>query len=77
MSKDPQKTQIDEAGLRYRAKASGSPFTSVGAFGMGTMSCFMCGKHRPRTALKTRRLLGKSQMVCAPSCKEASEASST
>jgi hypothetical protein len=35
------------------------------------MSCFLCGKHRPRAQLKTRKLLGRAQSVCAPNCKEA------
>jgi hypothetical protein len=35
------------------------------------MSCFLCGKHRPRAQLKTRKLLGRAQSVCAPTCKEA------
>ena len=39
------------------------------------MSCFLCGKHRPRSQLKSRRLLGKAQFVCSPNCKEADEAS--
>jgi hypothetical protein len=34
------------------------------------MSCFLCGKHRSRSLLKSRKLLGKVQFVCAPSCKE-------
>jgi hypothetical protein len=34
------------------------------------MSCFLCGKHRPRAQLKSRKLLGKAQAVCSPSCKE-------
>ncbi|MEO8297884.1 MAG: hypothetical protein ABI574_08760 [Burkholderiales bacterium] len=66
---DP-KTTIDPDGLRYRSKAPGSPFTATGAFAPSTMSCFLCGKHRPRQSLKTRKLLGKAQFVCAPSCKE-------
>jgi len=37
------------------------------------MSCFLCGKHRPRAMLKSKKLLGKSQPVCAPSCKELDE----
>jgi hypothetical protein len=32
------------------------------------MSCFLCGKHRPRSQLTTRKFLGKSQAVCAPKC---------
>jgi len=71
MSKPPQRTQMDEAGLRYRSKVSGSPFASAGALGASTMSCFLCGKHRTRSNLKARKLLGKSQMVCSPSCAEA------
>jgi len=71
MSKADTKTSIDADGLRYRSKTPGSPFTAAGAFGAATMSCFLCGKHRPRSALKSRRLLGKAQFVCAPSCKEA------
>ena len=61
--------------MRYRSKVAGSPFSATGAFGAATMSCFLCGKHRPRSQLKSRRLLGKAQFVCSPSCKEADEAS--
>jgi hypothetical protein len=71
MSKTPVRTQIDANGLRYHSKASGSPFASTGVFSAATMSCFFCGKHRPRSMLKSRKLLGKTQFVCAPSCKEA------
>jgi hypothetical protein len=74
MSKESSKTEIDGDGLRYRSKVPGSPFASTGAFGTATMSCFLCGKHRPRSMLKTRRLLGKAQTVCSPSCKDAEEA---
>ena len=38
------------------------------------MSCFLCGKHRPRASLKGKKLLGRTQFVCAPSCKELAEA---
>lgn len=71
MAKDAVKTTIEANGLRYRSKASGSPFASTGVFSAATMSCFLCGKHRTRTSLKSRRFLGKTQFVCAPSCKEA------
>ncbi len=33
------------------------------------MSCFMCGKHRARSLMGTRKVLGKAQAVCSPSCK--------
>lgn len=69
-SKDDSKSTMDADGLRYLQKRAGSPFSKGGTFQMGTMSCFYCGKHRPRSSLKTRTLLGKVQNVCAPSCKE-------
>ncbi|MEN9543460.1 MAG: hypothetical protein RLZZ598_293 [Pseudomonadota bacterium] len=68
--KDQIKTAVDADGLRYRSKAPGSPFGVGTTYSSGTMSCFLCGKHRPRAMLKTRKLLGKSQPVCAPSCAE-------
>lgn len=67
MAKDETKDAIAADGLRYRAKVSGSPF---GPAISATKSCFFCGKHRPHTALQFRRLLGKHQAVCSPSCKE-------
>ena len=73
MSKQEVKTTLGADGLRYRSKAAGSPFAATGAFGAATMSCFLCGKHRPRAQLKTRKLLGRAQSVCAPSCKEADQ----
>ena len=68
MAKDDIKTAIDDDGLRYRSKAPGSPFVAAGNFSAATMSCFLCGKHRPRTSLKSRKLLGKTQFVCDPGC---------
>jgi hypothetical protein len=74
MSKSaPVVTQVQADGLRYKSKASGSPFASIGSFSASTMSCFLCGKHRPRSLLKTRQFFGRSQPVCAPSCKEVEE----
>jgi hypothetical protein len=69
MSRTDTKTAILADGLRYKSKASGSPFAAAASFGGATMSCFFCGKHRPRTLLTTKKVLGKSQAVCAPSCK--------
>jgi hypothetical protein len=76
LAKDDPKTSIDAGGLRYRSKVAGSPFSATGAFGAATMSCFLCGKHRPRAQLKSRKLLGKAQAVCSPSCKELDAAQS-
>jgi hypothetical protein len=70
MTKPITTTKMLEDGLRYKSKASGSPFKSGSFSGSTTMSCFLCGKHRARSQLGTRKFLGKSQAVCAPSCKE-------
>ena len=59
-------TRIQDDGLRYVSKVSGSPFVGRG----NTRSCFKCGKHRSADQLQSKRLLGKSQMVCKPSCEE-------
>ena len=74
MAKAETKTTVLADGLRYKSKASGSPFVTSASFGAATMSCFLCGKHRPRSLMGTRKVLGKSQAVCSPSCKELDEA---
>jgi hypothetical protein len=74
MAKADTKTKMLADGLRYKSKVSGSPFTAATSFGAATMSCFLCGKHRARSQMVTRKILGKSQAVCAPSCKEAEAA---
>ncbi len=68
MSKTPSKTSILDDGLRYKNKVGGSPFVTTSHPGKATMSCFLCGKHRPRSEMITRKLVGKSQAVCAPKC---------
>jgi hypothetical protein len=68
MSKPVTKTTIVDDGLRYKSKPSGSPFLATPFSANTTMSCFMCGKHRPRTQLMTRKLIGKAQTVCSPKC---------
>lgn len=74
MAKGDSKTSIESGGLRYRSKSPGSPFVGAGGFGAATMSCLLCGKHRARGVLKARKLLGKTQFVCAPNCAEAAAA---
>jgi hypothetical protein len=59
-------TVIKDDGLRYRAKESGSPFVGTG----NTRSCFKCGKHRTPDQLQPKRILGRTEMVCKPSCKD-------
>ena len=60
----PVETKVAVDGLRYSAKAPGSPFGGS----TNTMSCFRCGRHRPTTQLQSQRLLGRIQRVCRPSC---------
>ena len=74
MARADAKTAVLADGLRYKSKVSGSPFAATTSFGAATMSCFMCGKHRARSMMGTRKVLGKSQAVCAPSCKGLDEA---
>lgn len=73
MSKQDKTTQIVSDGLRYRSKQPGSPFSGAGSFSQGTMSCFYCGKHRLRSMMETRKFIGKSQVICSPSCKAVDE----
>ena len=71
MSKDTDNASVvQDDGLRYKRKATGSPFGSGCATGLhqASMSCFKCGTHRPRSELQTKRLLGKNQQVCAGGC---------
>ncbi|MDT8999843.1 hypothetical protein RQP53_11240 [Paucibacter sp. APW11] len=63
MSKDTY-TAVSDDGLRYESKLGGSPFLGSGH----TRSCFRCGKHRPASALQSKRVLGRNEMVCKPSC---------
>ncbi|MGL4666526.1 MAG: hypothetical protein ACRCWR_01190 [Saezia sp.] len=72
-NQDDPKARVANDGLRYHSKINGSPFISSSSFGAATMSCFLCGIHRPRTLLKSRRLLGQMQFVCAPTCNELKE----
>ena len=74
MARADAKTAVLADGLRYKSKVSGSPFAATTSFGAATMSCVMCGKHRARSLMGTRKVLGKSQAVCSPSCKALDEA---
>lgn len=63
MSKDTY-TAVSEDGLRYESKLGGSPFLGSGH----TRSCFKCGKHRPPSALQSKRILGRNEVVCKLGC---------
>lgn len=56
--------KLSADGLRYGAKLPGSPFRGTG----NTRSCFKCGKHRQPVQLQSKRILGRSEMVCFPAC---------
>ena len=57
----PAGTLIQDDGLRYLSKPSGSPFVAVRH---GVMSCFLCGRHLPLAELHGRRLAGRVHKVC-------------
>ena len=62
------KTKIDGDGLRYTSKAAGSPFAAKDSFSAGTMSCLLCGVHRPRALLRPRKMFGRWQYICDSGC---------
>jgi len=68
MSMLDTKTKIEDSGLRYKSKVSGSPYATEATLGRTTMSCFLCGKHKPRSQMISRVLVGKSQNVCSSKC---------
>ncbi len=51
---------------RGPASASRSPFDS-GRMGE-LLSCFACGRHKPRRGGLFRRLIGKNQFICSQDC---------
>jgi len=60
-----ESTKIASDGLRYKSKESGSPFGGSGS--MGTMSCFKCGLHKPRSLGSFQKLAGQ-RMFCCGEC---------
>jgi hypothetical protein len=63
--KEPIKSQISPDGLRYVAKSQGTDFP--GGFG-ATMSCFRCGRHRPRSQMASFSIAGTRQLRCKEGC---------
>jgi hypothetical protein len=49
-------------GLRYTFKGGGSPFQD--SANMGTMSCYRCGMHKPRSLGSFTRFLNQRTFVC-------------
>lgn len=64
MSRQPTETKIDETGLRYKAKIGGSPFGAP-SHANSSMSCYKCGKHKPRGLGSFKCLLNQSMFFCA------------
>jgi hypothetical protein len=58
-----QVTLIANNGLRYTSKEGGSPFQD--SANGGTISCYKCGKHKPRSLGIFKRLLGQRMFKCA------------
>lgn len=69
MQDKPGSSRMDASGLRYIRKAHGTPFSERQGDSSRTMSCFLCGQHRPRGLLQSRKLVGRTHCVCAPSCR--------
>jgi len=63
--KDEVKTKMRPSGLRYESKTAGTDFP--GPYG-GTMSCFVCGRHVPRTRLVAFRMATGVQYRCRDGC---------
>jgi hypothetical protein len=66
--RDSERTEIAADGLRYRSKEGGSPFSAKDSFSMHSMSCFLCGRHKPRASLTSRQLIGRARLVCGGGC---------
>jgi hypothetical protein len=61
MSTDPE-SKITEDGLRYKRKASGSPFPNIGS--RATISCYKCGLHKPRALGTFKKLINQQMFMC-------------
>jgi len=61
----PEPTQVSPDGLRYISKSQGTEFP--GSFA-ATMSCFLCGKHVPRSTLQGFKVAGTMQFRCKVRC---------
>ena len=59
------KTRVRAGGLRYVSKATGTEFP--GPYG-GTMSCFLCGRHVPRSSLVAFKVAARQQFRCRDGC---------
>lgn len=58
---------VSADGLRYKSKGSGTPILATGSY-VGTISCLLCGKFRPRSSLRPVNLTGTRNWACKPRC---------
>lgn len=63
MTKNETITEVDATGLRYKSKANGSPFGMSGATS-GTMSCYKCGHHKPRSLGAFKKFADSRMFIC-------------
>lgn len=61
-----ERAKVSNDGLRYKKKVAGTTISDPAA--ESKMSCFKCGRFFVRTALTSKRLLGKNQLVCTAGC---------
>ncbi len=52
-------------GLRFKSKASGSIYGPGASL---TLSCIKCGKHQPRSMLRSFKLAGAQHWACVDNC---------
>ncbi len=57
------KNAVAASGLRFTSRENGSPFAGMGKIGE-TMSCMMCGHHKPRSQGSQRRFAGSLAFFC-------------
>ena len=62
-STDNPSSKIQPDGLRYKSKAAGTPFHE-NRVAASTMSCLLCGQHRPRTEGAFKLMFNARQFVC-------------
>ena len=70
MSTDPE-SKITEDGLRYKRKASGSPFQNIGS--TATISCYKCGVHKPRALGVFKMMINQRMFMCGDCMPQKSE----
>lgn len=63
MANDDTINEVDATGLRYKSKANGSPFGIAGA-SSGTMSCYKCGHHKPRSLGTYKKIADRRLFIC-------------